>query len=391
MKIGAIISNGIIIVLLFAFTSAVAQILSEDPSRGGPLFVRKGCVKCHAVQDKGGRTGPDLGIIGLDTTQLELAAELWNHTPTMLAGMEHEGIAKPTLTGQEFTEITTYLYFLRFFDEAGDADSGEYVFAQKGCKSCHRVSGRDENGGPGLDEFPRNASPVYMSQAVWKHSRRMMARMLRIEKRWPTFSGNEMIDVLAYIKTRAKGPEEPYSFKPNPKEGRAVFTAKGCTKCHSVHGEGAEDGIDLGKRAESYYTSLSQIASSMWNKSPEMFLRASMQDEVPQFTAEEITDLLAYLYFLHYTDEPGDASRGKKIFSNIGCAQCHGLDGKRGTLMYVDLSKYWNSPPTEIVANIWNHSIRMQKATVEKGVPWPQLNKGEMADLLEFIRTPVKK
>jgi hypothetical protein len=59
--------------------------------------------------------------------------------------------------------------------------------------------------------------------------------------------------------------------------------------------------------------------------------------------------------------------------------------------MYVDLSKYWNSPPTEIVANIWNHSIKMQKAIVEKGVPWPQLNKGEMADLLEFIRTPVKK
>ena len=391
MKIGAIISNGTIIVLLVAFTSAVAQILSEDPSRGGSLFVSKGCVKCHAVQDKGGRTGPNLGIIALDATQLELATELWNHAPTMLTGMEREGIAKPTLTAQEFAEITTYLYFLRFFDEAGDADSGEYVFAQKGCRSCHRVSGRDENGGPGLDEFPRNASPVYMSQAVWKHSRRMMARMLRIGKEWPTFSGNEMIDVLAYIKTRAKGPEEPYSFRPNPKKGRAVFTAKGCTKCHSIYGEGAKDGIDLGNRAESYYTSLSQIASRMWNKSPEMFLRASMKDDVPQFTAEEITDLLAYLYFLHYTDKPGDAARGKTIFLNIGCAQCHGLDGKRGTLMYVDLSKYWNSPPAEIVANMWNHSNSMQKAAAGKGVPWPQLKKEEMADLLEFIRTPIKK
>jgi mono/diheme cytochrome c family protein len=129
----------------------------------------------------------------------------------------------------------------------------------------------------------------------------------------------------------------------------------------------------------------------MWNKSPEMFLRAPLQGEVPQFTAKEITDLLAYLYFLHYTDEPGDASRGKKIFSTIGCAQCHGLDGKRGTLMYIDLSKYWNNPPTEIIANIWNHSIKMREATIEKGVPWPQIKKSEMADLLEFIRTPVKK
>ena len=76
MKIGTIISNGIIIVLLFASTSAVAQILPEDPSRGGQLFVSKGCVKCHAVQGQGGKVGPDLGIIGPDSTQMELAAEL---------------------------------------------------------------------------------------------------------------------------------------------------------------------------------------------------------------------------------------------------------------------------------------------------------------------------
>jgi len=118
LKIGTIISNGIIIILLFASPSAVAQILPEDPSRGGQLFVSKGCVKCHAVQGEKGKTGPDLGIVGLDSTQLELAAEIWNHTPSMIADMEHEGIAKPTLTGQEFTQITAYLYFLRFFDKA---------------------------------------------------------------------------------------------------------------------------------------------------------------------------------------------------------------------------------------------------------------------------------
>ena len=394
MKIRTIISNWIIIVLLFASTSAVAQILPEDPSRGGQLFVSKGCVKCHTVQGEGGKTGPDLGIIGPDSTQLELAAEIWNHTPSMISGMEHEGIAKPTLTGQEFTEITAYLYFLRFFDKAGNAASGEYLFALKGCNSCHPVSGRTRDGEPGLDEFPRNASPVFLSQATWNHSLPMMARMLRNGTRWPNFNGNEMMDVLAYIKTKARGAEEPLFFKPgNPKEGGIVFNTKGCTKCHSVHGEGAKDGIDLGKRAEAFYTSLTQIASRMWNKSPEMilFTIAPTQCGVPNFNTKEMTDLLAYLYFLHYTDEPGDASRGKELFSAIGCAQCHGLDGKRGTLMYIDLSKYRNSPPTDIVASIWNHSIKMREATGAKGVSWPQFKKGEMADLLEFIRTPVKK
>jgi mono/diheme cytochrome c family protein len=394
LKTVSIISNGIIIILLVAFTSAFAQILPEDPSRGGQLFVSKGCVKCHAVQGEGGTAGPDLSKIGLGGTQLELAAEIWNHTPSMIAGMEQAGIAKPTLTGQEFTEITAYLYFLRFFDKPGDAAAGEYLFDQKGCISCHRVSGRGKEGEPGLDEFPRNVSPVFLSQAMWNHSLRMMARMVRIGMKWPNFVETEMMDTLAYIRTKAKGAEEPFFFKPgNPREGRAVFTSKGCIKCHSVHGEGAKDGLDLGKKAESSYTSLSQIASSMWNKSPEMilFTIATSQCEVPRFTTKEMADLLAYLYFLHYADEPGDASRGKKLFLNIGCAQCHGLDGKRGTLMYFDLSKYRNSSPTDIVANIWNHSINMQAATGEKGVSWPQFKKGEMADLLEYIRTPVKK
>jgi hypothetical protein len=44
-----------------------------------------------------------------------------------------------------------------------------------------------------------------------------------------------------------------------------------------------------------------------------------------------------------------------------------------------------------MVASLWNHSIEMQTTTEEKGVSWPQLKKGEMADLLEFIRTPLKK
>jgi cytochrome c2 len=394
MKTGTILPNVIILVFLFASASAAAQILPEDPSRGGRLFVSKGCVKCHAIQGKGGKTGPDLGRIILDRTQLDLAAEIWNHTPSMIAEMEHAGIAEPTLTGQEFTEITAYLYFLRFFDEPGDAARGEYLFEQKGCISCHGVSGRGRDGGPGLNEFPRNASPVFLSQAMWNHSLRMMARMVQMGKRWPDFEGTEMMDMLAYIKTKTKGADEPFFFKPgSPKAGREVFNAKGCAACHSVYGVGPKDGIDLGIRAESFYTSLTQVASSMWNKSPEMilFTIAPTQCEVPRFTAKEMADLLAYLYFLHYTDEPGNAPRGEKIFSNIGCTQCHGLDSKGRALMYIDLSKYRNSPTTEIVAGIWNHSIKMRGATGEKGVPWPHFERGDMADLLEFIRAPLKK
>jgi ClpP class serine protease len=44
----------------------------------------------------------------------------------------------------------------------------------------------------------------------------------------------------------------------------------------------------------------------------------------------------------------------------------------------------------EIVAGIWNHSTEIEKAMREKGISWPRFKKGELADLLEFIRAPKK-
>jgi hypothetical protein len=40
---------------------------------------------------------------------------------------------------------------------------------------------------------------------------------------------------------------------------------------------------------------------------------------------------------------------------------------------------------------MWNHSKEIQKAVGKQNVPWPRFEDGEMADLLEFIRTPKKK
>ena len=131
----------------------------------------------------------------------------------------------------------------------------------------------------------------------------------------------------------------------------------------------------------------------MWNKGPTVLARMSQtQPGLPKFTPKEMADLLAYLYFLHFTDEPGNSNNGKKIFSDFGCSRCHGLDGKKGELMTIDLSKYQKaSNVMEIVGGSWNHSTEIERAMREKGISWPRFKKGEMADLLEYIRTPKKK
>lgn len=391
MKRSTIISSGMTIILVFLCSFAFAQILPADPTIGGQLFANKGCVKCHAVKGEGGKIGPDLGRLDLDDTQLDLAARMWNYAPSMVAKMEKAGIVKPALTGEEFTEITAYLYLLRFFDEPGDPVSGGYLFEQKGCSFCHSVSGRGKEGEKGLDEFPRNISPVFLAKTVWNRSPEMMAHMSMMGKGWPSFEGTEMMDLLEFIKTHAKGEEEPFYSKPgNPREGKLVFDAKECSKCHYIRGEGAEGGVDLGKRAKTFYASLTQIASHMWNKSHQMIFVsiAQTQSDIPKFTSREMSDLLSYLYFLHYFDEPGNISRGRKLFSEAQCSQCHSLKGERGKLAYMDLAKYQNMAQTTIAASIWNHVVEMLSAMGAKSISSPHLRKGEMADLVEFLRNP---
>jgi mono/diheme cytochrome c family protein len=131
----------------------------------------------------------------------------------------------------------------------------------------------------------------------------------------------------------------------------------------------------------------------MWNKGPTVFSKmAQTQTGIPKFTPKEMADLMAYLYFLHFVDEPGNVVNGKKTFGVLGCSKCHGIDGTSGNLMNIDLSKYEKATnPIEIVAGLWNHSTEIETAMKEKGIPWPRFKKGELADLLEYVRTPKKK
>jgi mono/diheme cytochrome c family protein len=394
MRPKSLFTLGMIVYLLLPVTDSLAQSLPEDPTKGARLFASKGCVRCHAFKGDGGKVGPDFGRVDLGNTQLDLAAKLWSHIPSMNLGMERARMMKPSLTGQEFTEISAYLYFLKFFDEPGDARRGRSTFNEKGCNSCHSLSGQGKEGGPGLDQFPQNISPVFLTQSIWNHGPVMIAHMVKLGMKWPVFEGTEMMDLLEYIKVSAKGAKETAFITPgNPREGRKVFAAKGCIKCHAVRGEGGKEAEDLGKRARTFYKSLTQIASSMWNKGPAVLGKMSQtQMGIPKFTPKEMADLIAYLYFLHFMDEPGNVANGKKVFLESGCSKCHGLNGKPGELMTISLSKYQKAVNSmEIVASLWNHSTGIEKAMKEKGISWPRFKKGELADLLEFIRASKNK
>lgn len=280
-------------------------------------------------------------------------------------------MTRPALTVQEFNDLSVYLYFLRFSDGRGNAVRGRSVFTEKGCRLCPPLSGKGKQGPSGFSEFPRNISSIFLTKGIWNHNLDMIARMAQIGMKWPQFRETEMLDLLEYIKANAKGADDPAFFKPgSPKEGRRVFRAKGCDQCHSVRGEGAKGGVDLGQEAHYFRTSFTQIASSMWNKGPTVLAKmARMQSGIPRLTSKETADLFAYLYFLPFTDEPGSVLNGKKLFSEWRCVECHGQDRMRGKPLYIDPSKYQGTSKTDLVASLWNHRLEILNATKEEQTP----------------------
>src|SRR3989304_574098 len=117
---------------------------------GGKVFAEKGCGRCHALRGTGGGVGPDLGRIQTGTSFFELGAAMWNHLPRMGAKMSELGIRRPTLTPTEVSNLIAFLFTAQYYDEPGDAKTGEELFAAKGCVQCHEVGGKGGRVGPGL-------------------------------------------------------------------------------------------------------------------------------------------------------------------------------------------------------------------------------------------------
>jgi len=76
------------VVLLFLLAPFASGQVFLKIQTGGPTLCKQGCAKCHAIKGEGGKIGPDLGKIDLGDTQLNLAAKIWNHTPSMMVEIE---------------------------------------------------------------------------------------------------------------------------------------------------------------------------------------------------------------------------------------------------------------------------------------------------------------
>ena len=83
---------------IFVAGMIAASSIAAYPHRGASIFESQGCIQCHSVNGRGGKTAPDLGRrIGRGYTPATLAAAIWNHAPRMWQGMEQAGSSKRPL------------------------------------------------------------------------------------------------------------------------------------------------------------------------------------------------------------------------------------------------------------------------------------------------------
>jgi mono/diheme cytochrome c family protein len=320
----------------------------------------------------------------------QIAGSLWSHSPKMIELMKQRGVPRPTFTTEEMSDFISYLYYLNYFGEPGDAVAGRTLYFERGCASCHSVGGIGGRVARPLDDYQKYASPLFVAQAMWNHGPRMLAKMKALGIKQPIFQGKDMADLLAFIRGQARlgNISESFMLPGDAASGQRLFAQKSCIRCHSINGRGGRIGPDM--TGKDFYRSVTEIAGAMWNHGPQMW-RQMQQAGVahPMFSGNQIADVIAYLYFVRYADKPGDPVIGRRLFEQKGCGECHSPG--QGEKIGPDLS---SSPsyasPLNLTTAMWNHAETMEKVTQERGLPWPTFEGDEMRDLVGYIKSFAK-
>ena len=80
-----------------------------NPHEGRRLLEDKGCLGCHALYGKGAGSAPDFAKSNVVGSKLGQLTAMWNHGPVMENEAKRRSVTLPTLSGQELSDITTYL------------------------------------------------------------------------------------------------------------------------------------------------------------------------------------------------------------------------------------------------------------------------------------------
>lgn len=268
----------------------------------------------------------------------------------------------------------------------GEPAAGRRLFQERGCIVCHSIWGNGGTLGPDYAIIGAGRNMQQLAGLFWNHTPRMLETVRRRGVEWPTFTENELANVISYV-YYVKLFDEPG----DPELGERWMREKRCAECHAVGGTGGRVGPSLDHYAR--YIAPIMLAEAMWNHGPAM--QTAQTDRgvpVPTFVGREMADIQAYIRRastvrnrqVEYL-EPPDPTKGKRLFQSKGCMRCHGPGG-RGSAFGPNLrTATVRLRVSEIAGVLWNHSFQMSAAMQTRGFSFPRFQGTEMADVIAFL------
>jgi cytochrome c2 len=190
----------------FAQEAETVYAIWGNPKEGRKVYAQKGCGKCHAINDVGPKIGPDLGKPPKKPQSVtQIAGVMWNHAPEMRKAAKEKGIRWESFKGSEMRDLIAYLYFLRMLDQPGNVRRGELLFDEKQCSTCHALAGQGSKIASDLSQWKQLGSPILWAEIMWQHAVEMEEKMRDLGLSWPKFKDNEIIDLIAFIRSQAAG------------------------------------------------------------------------------------------------------------------------------------------------------------------------------------------
>ncbi len=348
---------------------------------GERLLDDKGCLRCHAIEGRGGSRGPDFKQAPRRArTPARFATVMWNHSPRMWAEFENQGRPVPPLSSEEVADVFAYFYSTLYFSPPGNAGRGRDVFVEKRCASCHPQVLDVRAPKFSLPSWTYVRDPMVWAEQMWNHAGEMDSATANRGAGWPKLSEQDLADLLLFLSKLPDTQSELPAFRlGEPQLGRIAFE-RSCEACHSF-GQAGPSRVDL--LARSRPLSITGYVAAMWNHAPEMRRRAGA---IPELKAGEMPDLIAFLFSQRYFQDRGDTLKGKRVFEEKSCAACHGERQRESGAPDLAQSTETFSPIT-LTAAVWKHGPTMMEEMKRKNISWPEFKDQEMADLIAYLNS----
>jgi hypothetical protein len=133
-----------------------------------------------------------------------------------------------------------------------------------------------------------------------------------------------------------------------------------------------------------------ELGGAMVSHSPQMEKAMARQGIThPKLSAQEMTDIFAFLYSLRYVEPTGSPHVGASVFQWRGCSRCHGGNAEGSARAPALRGRTYNS--ISLAVALWRHGQQMHAQTRQLGLGWPTLAEDDVGDLLAFLNLPAER